>query len=96
MEGATIVELNEALETAGDHGFVHGELVLGVVGDLKHHGADKVAAVEYLQVDLHVEGNLELLSLALLCLVVTGLILVSAVALSKEFLVLGVVADVSE
>lgn len=96
MESTTIVEFNEALETAGDHGFVHGELVLGVVRDLEHHGADEVAAVEYLQVDLHVEGNLELLSLALLCLVVAGLILVSAVSLGKELLVLGVVADVSE
>jgi hypothetical protein len=67
--------------------------VLSVVGDLEDHGADQVAVVEDLQVDLHVVWNL---TLSLLLLVLSRLIDISAVALSQEFLVLGVVADVNE
>jgi hypothetical protein len=67
--------------------------VLSVVGDLEDHGADQVAVVEDLQVDLHVVWNL---TLSLLLLVLGRLVDISAVALSQEFLILGVVADVNE
>jgi len=37
------------------------ELVSGHVGDLHQHGGDQVDALEHLEVDVHVEGNLALL-----------------------------------
>lgn len=93
MEGTAIVELNQSLETAADNSLVHGVLVLSVVGDLEHHSADEVTAVKNLQVNLHVEGDL---SLVLLKLILTSFVQLSAEALSKEFLVLGVVANIGK
>lgn len=71
MESATIVELNQTLEATANDRLVHGELVLSVIRDFKNHRADEVAAIEHLQVNLHVEGDL---SLVLLLLVLTRLI----------------------
>lgn len=93
MEGTAIVELNQSLETAADNSLVHGVLVLSVVGDLQHHSADEVAAVKNLQVNLHMEGNL---SLVFLKLIFASFVQLSAETLSKEFLVLGVVANIGK
>jgi hypothetical protein len=71
VESTTIIEFNQTLEAAADDRLVHSELVLGVVRDFKDHRADEVARVEYLQVNLHVEGDL---SLVFFLLVFAGLI----------------------
>lgn len=93
VEGTLVVVLDQSLERPGNDEFVHGELVLSVVGNLEQHSADEVRAVEHLQVNLHVEGDL---SLVLLLLILGGLLLVAGKALSEELLVLLVVLDVDE
>ena len=44
-----------------DHPPASVELVCGHVGDLHEHGGHEVDALEHLEVDVHVEGNLALL-----------------------------------
>ena len=65
MESLVVVAFNQALESARDGLLIQRELVLREGGNLLQHGGDVVDALEQLNIDLEVEGNLSFLFFSL-------------------------------